>query len=884
MNTPSSAQIAAQIERVLKRDPSVRVLGIRSPARGSWPERLERGERVFRLAWCESTLAARAALLDAESRENSGIVVLTPLGDAELGDDLVARLAGARLYQIANWQLVRDAFGARQIDPRLARLGWIADLLLELMPSEGYPPVPGEFLDAETAWLHLLDQALGLTMARPDPESLLRWTTKPDSFARISALPEPARQGIFDWLGEESGPAGALIAACIRFGFGIDALPLGLVCGVVFREGGEAFPDLTAAAVRLERYVGSRRVETEAGRRWSEAAAAVLSGLETGVHWLERADALLRDIGGSAHAIASPILLSGFEARLSAFATAVERAIADPSAEAGKELEAVAKEVLAHEQARAAQRGRAERAEMALRLARWLRLPEPGAVAGFLEGARAYSGEGGFVDRARLALHEGDDLAHITDAYAKLAQAVRARREKQSEAFARAFAAWSATPSRDGGVIPVERVLDDVVAPLARIAPVLLAVIDGLAFSVFRELAEDLVRLGWIEIVPAGRVPTAAVAMPPTITDVSRATLLCGRPMRGTAAAEKTGFAERPALVAASRSGLRPLLLHKAELGESGLASNARDAIGSPERRIVGFVYNAIDDHLDGPDQLRPHWTLDDLRLLRPILREARNAGRVLVITADHGHIIEEATAVQRVAGEIAGDRWRPISGLPITSQEICIRGGRVIAPAGEGIILAWSERLRYGVRKNGYHGGAAPQEVLVPLAVFAPTAEIDGWEAAPGAEPVWWDVAPPPPLFTQKGASTSQVRDEYRGLPLFDTAPEARQIAPAVDWIADLLRSEVYSAQKVLAARTVPSDEQIRRLLEALADRGGKLGRAALAQRLGLPIARLSGFLTAARRILNIDQAMVLSLDETSDTIALDLALLEGQFRIGRG
>jgi ParB-like chromosome segregation protein Spo0J len=65
--------------------------------------------------------------------------------------------------------------------------------------------------------------------------------------------------------------------------------------------------------------------------------------------------------------------------------------------------------------------------------------------------------------------------------------------------------------------------------------------------------------------------------------------------------------------------------------------------------------------------------------------------------------------------------------------------------------------------------------------------------------------------------------------------------------------------------------------------ERGGKLSRGALAQRLGLPPIRLGGFLTAARRLLNVDQERVLSMDEASDTVALDRAVLEAQFRIGR-
>jgi hypothetical protein len=69
-----------------------------------------------------------------------------------------------------------------------------------------------------------------------------------------------------------------------------------------------------------------------------------------------------------------------------------------------------------------------------------------------------------------------------------------------------------------------------------------------------------------------------------------------------------------------------------------------RAAIADPHQRVIGVVYNAVDDHLSGPDQLHQRWTLEDLRLLLPLLREAREARRVVVITADHGHLLEDGT------------------------------------------------------------------------------------------------------------------------------------------------------------------------------------------------------------------------------------------------
>jgi hypothetical protein len=53
------------------------------------------------------------------------------------------------------------------------------------------------------------------------------------------------------------------------------------------------------------------------------------------------------------------------------------------------------------------------------------------------------------------------------------------------------------------------------------------------------------------------------------------------------AMAENAVFAEHPALVVASRSGFRPLLLRKAEFGDGGLAAEAREISGSLTGRNV---------------------------------------------------------------------------------------------------------------------------------------------------------------------------------------------------------------------------------------------------------------------------------------------------------
>jgi hypothetical protein len=165
-------------------------------------------------------------------------------------------------------------------------------------------------------------------------------------------------------------------------------------------------------------------------------------------------------------------------------------------------------------------------------------------------------------------------------------------------------------------------------------------------------------------------------------------------------------------------------------------------------------------------------------------------------------------------------------------------------------------------------------------------------WQPALPAQPEWWDLpnlAAPALAATQatvaprstsrKPVPVSAAQDQ-----LFDStvAPiPAASPAPAEDWISALLQSSVYVSQRSLAARVAPPDVQIRLLLTALAERGGKLSRVALAQRLSIPEIRLTGMLSAARRVLNVDQAAVMVIDEPAGTVELNKILLLQQFRI---
>jgi hypothetical protein len=384
--------------------------------------------------------------------------------------------------------------------------------------------------------------------------------------------------------------------------------------------------------------------------------------------------------------------------------------------------------------------------------------------------------------------------------------------------------------------------------------------------------------------------PLVGVAALPTVTEVSRASLLCGRICTGAAPIEKAGFAAHQALLAHSNRSDPPKLFHKGELSEDGnLASGVRAALANPSQKIVGVVYNAVDDHLSGPDQLHQRWSLEDLRLLLPLLREARDSKRVVVVTADHGHVLEESSTP---AAGGTSDRWRPGTAAA-DPREVMLSGARVLTPEGaQRVVCLWSEAARYTGRKNGYHGGASPAEVLVPLTVLAPFGvNLSGWKPAPPQQPDWWDLpaaaapaaAPPAPRPSQRRPAPAPVGQGG----LFGDEELPLPSAPAragEDWIGALLTSPVYGSQRLLAARVALADEQMRRLLASLDERGGKLSRAALAQRMGVPELRLGGMLSAARRMLNVDQVQVLTVDDAAGMVEVNRGLLVQQFRLQAG
>src|SRR5215813_11151833 len=264
---------------------------------------------------------------------------------------------------------------------------------------------------------------------------------------------------------------------------------------------------------------------------------------------------------------------------------------------------------------------------------------------------------------------------------------------------------------------------------------------DALSYADCCELLQDLGKRGWMTLTdqPGHPLPFL-VSTVPSVTAMARTSLFTGKLTRGTSAVEKQNFAAHAALLAVSRSAYPPVLFHKAELlegGASGLSSLVRQALQNEQQRVVGVVVNAVDDHLAKSEQLRLAWTVDQFQYLDALLYEAQVAQRAVVVTSDHGYVLEAGS--RRLAGSTE-ERWRPYDDR-FAAQELVFEEPRVQQVTGvERVIVPWSEAVRYAQKKQGYHGGATPQEVLVPLAVLVPQHRtLAGWEALPDRAPAWW-------------------------------------------------------------------------------------------------------------------------------------------------
>jgi hypothetical protein len=886
----------ADIRRKLKPAETDRPIGLHVTNGWDATDRLECDGQTYAVVRADTVLALREALLEAESRPLP-TVLLTALDESELGLDVRARLARGKLIPVDLWDSVRGLFKAREIDPTVRSRG-VARALLEHAPADGYPPVPAGVLDAGTVWRTLFRHALLMRDGEPTLPRLLTWTAAGgpgvEEYRRAAG---DFRAAVRERLGGSLGPAAEAVLDVVEGGAARDALALAAVCEVVFGEGPAG--DLQAAAVRLERFFGNKPVPASVGQALARAGAETVRELAqedppAEQPQLVRADELLREIQALAYAYRGRLTPAGWEQRFKGFARAVCEALTaregdrplagEAVAECGDRARLVLEHVLA-----ARHPDRSGRVRMALRLLRWLQTPVTSSSASFADLISFYRDDQAYVDWTREVLSGGDTQAEVSVAYRLLTEAAHTRRAHLNEPFAAALCRAGPT----GAALPVEEVLSRVIVPLVKSGHrVLLVVLDGLSWAIAHELLPALRQEQWQELtwLESEQPPPPLLAAVPSVTELSRASLLAGRLVRGDASLEKQLFAEHAELAAACERRNPPVLFHKAQLTEGArgaLSADVQQTIASDKHRAVGAVVNAIDDELSGAEQLRHGWTLDAIRPLGALLRAARDAGRVVVIASDHGHVWHRQGSVYHKVAD-AGERWRPADGEPVRPGEVLVEGPRVRDGRGRPrVIVPWDEALRYGTAKSGYHGGVTPQEMLAPLLVLgsASTLPRKGLVPCRLQPPAWWEepVAPRPAPQPEEAGPPRPSRPPTS---LFDfrvkeeaEAPGQAPPPPPGAWLEGLVCSAVYKAQKQLVQKHLPDDATVLRCLEALDRHGGTLTLAALAQQASVPPLRLEGLLAKLQRLLNVDGYEILRVDRGQNRVELNVPVLKRQF-----
>lgn len=936
------------------------VLGVRARAERAGPAEFVHGGRTVRVVPCESALAVWEAITARDPSQ--WLVVLTDREDDDLGSGIRAHLIWNRLRTPDPWDAVRQRFAASAVDVLLTTRESHRDVatgLLAAAPAGGWPPAPGGVLTREHAMGSVLRYRLAFPEAVVDLASVLLWTTDPDHAVFIGNLREDAGGALadaaLDWVADRCGTVASVIRHLLRTGAGRDAVPLGLVAGVLARAAAADDPERARIGreglIRLEPNLGATAVAGAVLEVWSAECEGTIASLyldparqRLAESLLKRADELLAAAHGEGVADDSDWLRAGLDRRFAALADALRMGFARPAMQAadrpdaprisGISLQAIEEawhRVAAH---RLATRDdyRVGPFHAGVRLARYLALdsgvaaPDSAVTDQLAELTSRHVRHDAWADSAVNDASAGVSELALSAGLSAVLAAASARRSAHDAAFALALARYTAQHSGAaalGGVWHIEDVLRDVVFPVAESAPVLLLVLDGMAVSNAVEIVGsvlDRVSEGWTEaLLPGTAGRAAALAALPTLTEASRASLLTGRLSSGGQDTERSGYDE----LCRSHKISTVTLAHKASLDTSlageTLSADLAAAIGDASRvKLVTCVLNTIDDALDRSDPGGTEWTDIAVRHLRPLLDHARRAGRVVVMTADHGHVIERRRGTQRSFPDVTSNRSR--SAQPAAADgEMLFAGERVLLPVPGGpAILAVDERIRFGPLKAGYHGGASPAEVIVPVVVLVDGAPPEGTAlrlAAP-QEPVWW-VDPVSQPAAQRLGGTDVAGQEMslaadarlRSMPgapatLFDVPDRDRAEAAGLSGIVagsapgptgstapgaaarELARkvtgSAAYAAQRTISGRVSVSDDKVADLLAALlAAPDSRLGPAQAALALGVPQVASRGAILHAQRLLNIEGYPVVRIDSDGVTVILDEPLLREQFGI---
>jgi hypothetical protein len=887
--TASPPVVKALVAKLREKPDYPRVLGIHAqPVWHHEPELSVNGDRVL-VRPCLSPLAVREALIEHGAAGDAAyLVVVTDCTDDDLGAGIRAHLARGRLFEVNLWETVQASFRATHLDNAFVARDkeWAPLALVEHEPAGGWPEAPGGRLTRDFGLSQLAAAILGVQADHIDASSLLRWSADAVATRRYLDLEAPVRDGLSAWLVERLGAPGALTLSAASAGHASDSAALALVGDLLWHDDAAA-AEVGIAQGMFATKVGGQPPTRQDAQAWGRAAKVFVSAeldarSPAGHAVVERAEQLIDELHARSIVPLSRFLPSGLDHRLRLVATALHTTLPTPTGATLRPVETALEAVGDHELSIGDPR--VETVTMAVRLTRWLAVAaalrshadEVGTLADALDRQVRVDA---WVDRAFADIYTGDPDPDLARTYSALSQSVSSRRATHDQQLAVMLAEAMSSEADLGRIVPVEQALARIVRPLASgDRGVLFVLVDGMSTAVATEIADGLAGRRWTELVQ-GTFGARQALLPvlPTLTELSRTSLLTGRLMKGHDKEEKKFFPEAV--------GLPASLFHKDDLrapAGAALSPRVADAIADPAMRVVGVVLNSVDDTLHKLDPGGTTWTLETVQHLPALLDAARAADRLVVLTSDHGHVVERASALTSYPG-VNSPRWRLASPAP-TDGEVLVTGQRVLLGGGT-VVMPWRENLRYAAKAAGYHGGASAAEVAIPITVHVrgPVTSVGGWVPATPAAPPWWHspLAPDRPAVV----AVEQPVVVVEATPtLFDEQSVSPVAGDMLDGLLDaLFSSDVYADQRRRSGRSAPDDERVRAIVAALLRNDGRLHSSTLAGITHIPEVRLRNVLAAVRKLLNVEGYDVVGVDVDQVTIVLDVALLREQFHLGR-
>lgn len=897
LSAPTFSQIKAQVSAIRhKTRQDVRTVGIQTS--GGWTEatQLSDGDEIYSIQQCESPLAMRLAMRQRPS-EITIQVLLTSLNEEALGTDILLRLAKQTLFKVDRWDIVKSLFDASKIDPRLIKHSCIADYLMKYIPNKGYTPAIGGFLDAETVWEILLRECLGLISDRLDLLSLLEWSTITDNVQCYQQAPSTFKEALIDWLNQTIGPIAVSIMSCCNvLDSPSDALAVGLVLEVLFHPEVSS-PAIDRAIGKLEATYLSQNQYSQALHRgmanlWSNSALEILRlkivEQQQKYQLIERSDILLQSLGVESFAYYSDSSIIGYNQRLIQFSEAILFLIKKPGYLSLQQIDKSFSFLAQHEIfMHPTEYHCKEQCKMVLRLARWLvshhiqPLMEPKSLD---EAILSELQQGGFVDWSRSKLHQSNNHRNLSDAIQLLLKCVTHIREQEAQKFAHLLQGWTELGGQNNIFTPIEEILEKIVAPLSSISPVLIIIMDGMGTAACSELISSITEdNSWTRIVPESYPASlmAGLAVIPSITKVSRTSLLCGKLKNGTKNDEVTGFKNHPQLSQSCATEFPPVLFHKDALrNNENQPKFVRELISSNKHKVIGVVINAIDDNLKQGDQINVNWNTDSIPILSTLLIEAKESNRIVVLLSDHGHIMEYNTIYRSKlsSGHDGGERWHSDYDN-LTEGELVLQGNRVLLPATHKIVVPWSERIRYSKTANGHHGGISPQEMVIPIAILHHSTPPKTWKEAPVDYPTWWNTSLMEPSNLDELPTIKENLQLTYG-PLFGVISSENK-SDTFSLANSLLDSSIYHIQQEKLGRSPLENEIVRNVLVNMEENNFVIHLVTLAKLMNFSSKRMQSCLLKLQRILNIDGYQILIYDQISMQVNLSKKLLCEQFNL---